>query len=450
MLAFIKRKYHNLISDASFSEILTGSVWALSARIVATAMGLATSIIIARFYGAEVMGIVAVVNAFLMLATIFTVLGTNISILRLIPEHLVKYSPGSAFKVYRKTQYFVAVVSLAAGAMLFFGSDFIAGAIFNKPHLGFYFALASLFILFQSLASLNTQAVRGVRLIRGFAFMQILPSFSNLTILVLLTLFFFHPDNPVYVLLASFGITALAGTVIMDRVFKSKIRPEDKCHTIPLKEILFISLPMFMTATITFVIGQTGVIMLGIYRPEAEVGYYSAAVKLATLTGFVLQAVFSMAGPKFSELYHANKIDELFHVARKSAKLIFWTTAPILVFLIVLGKPVISLLFGADFTVAYLAMVILALGQFVNSISGATGLFMNMTGNQNIFRNIVLVAALLNIALNFLLTPTYGLYGAATAGMISLVSWNLATLGYIKIKFGKTVGYLPMAGWFKA
>ncbi len=193
-----------------------------------------------------------------------------------------------------------------------------------------------------------------------------------------------------------------------------------------------------------FVIGETGVLMLGIFRLEAEVGYYAIAVKLATLTAFILNAVNSMAGPKFSELFYSDKMDELFHVAKKSAKLIFWTTVPILFLLIFLGKKVIFLLYGADFTVAYWPMVLLILGQFINSISGATGLFMNMTGNQNIFRNFVFIAALINIGLNILLTPAYGLYGAATAGMVSLMTWNIATLCYIKMKFGKTTGYFPI------
>ena len=99
MLNFLKHKYINLVSDTRFSEILTGSVWALSARVIATGMGLVFSVIVARIYGAEVVGIVAVINSFLMLATIFSVLGTNTSILRLIPEHLAKYSPTSAFQV---------------------------------------------------------------------------------------------------------------------------------------------------------------------------------------------------------------------------------------------------------------------------------------------------------------------------------------------------------------
>jgi O-antigen/teichoic acid export membrane protein len=107
---------------------------------------------------------------------------------------------------------------------------------------------------------------------------------------------------------------------------------------------LAISFPMLMTATMAFVIGQTGVIMLGMFRSEAEVGYYAIAVKLGTLTAFILHAVNSMAAPRFSELFHSDKMDELFHVAKKSAKLIFWTTAPILLGLIVLGKPVLKIL----------------------------------------------------------------------------------------------------------
>ena len=448
MLTLIKRKLHNLVSDKKFSEILTGSAWALGARVIATLMGLITSIIIARWYGAEIMGIVAVLQSFLMLATIFTVLGTNTSILRLIPEHLAKYSPTSAFKVYRKTQYFVAGVSVITGAILFWGSGFIANTVFSKPHLKFYFSLAAVFIIFESLMQLNTQAVRGLRLIRVFAFMQLLPSLSRLIILVPITIFFFHRDNPIYAVFASITITALAGAWIVDRVFKKRSVPTDTLQPMPMKEILTTSFPMLMTATMTFVIGQTGVIMLGIFRPEAEVGYYAIAVKLATLTTFILSAVNSMAGPKFSELYHSEKIDELFHVAKKSAKLIFWTTVPILLGLVILGKPVLHIAFGQEFTVAYPALVLLVLGQFVHSISGATGLFMNMTGNQNVFRNIVFIAAATNIVLNLLLTPEYGICGAATAGMVSLMGWNIVTLCYIKLKFGKTTGYFPKQAWF--
>jgi O-antigen/teichoic acid export membrane protein len=443
MLPFIKQKFQNLISDQKFSEIFTGSVWALSARVLSTGFGLVASIIIARFYGADVVGIVAVIQSFLLLATIFTVLGTQTSLLRLIPEHLVKYSPTSAFRVYRKTQFMVIGVSVATGTLFFLFADLIAARVFSKPHLSFYFALASIFVVFKSLMLLNTQAVRGLRLIRVFALMQMLPQGFNLLLLVSLGLLWPSKDVPVYAILGGFAMTGILGWFIMEYEFRQKMQPQDTVHPMPARGILSISLPMLMTHAMTFVIGQTGVIMLGMFRTEAEVGYYSIAVKLATLTAFILSAVNSMAGPKFSELFHSDKMDELFYIAKKSAKLIFWTTAPILLGFVTLGRPVLHIAFGQEFTVAYPALVLLVMGQFVHSISGATGLFMNMTGNQNVFKNIVLAAAVTNICVNLLLIPPYGIYGAAIAAMVSFMSWNITTLIYIKMKFGRTTGYFP-------
>lgn len=439
----LKNKAHDFISDKRFSEILTGSAWALSARVIATGLGLITSIIIARLYGAEVMGIVALIQSFLLMTTIVTVFGTNNSLLRLIPEHLVRYSPTSAFRVYRKTQLLVISVSLLTGCLFFLCSDFIADRVFSKPHLSFYLALASVFVVFKSLALLNTQAVRGLRLIKAFAFMQIIPSGVTLFLLIFLNLVWSDKGIPVYAVLGGFAMAGIVGWMIMEYSFRKKIQSDDFIQSMSCKKIVSVSLPMFMTATMTFVISETGVIMLGMFRSEAEVGYYSIAVRLATLTAFVLGAINSMAAPKFSELYYSNKLDELFYVAKKSTKLIFWSTTPILVGFVLFGKLFLNIVYGPDFTVAYPALLIVVLGQFVNSISGSTGIFMNMTGKESVFRNIVFVAALTNIILNFLLVPKMGINGAALSAMVSLMIWNLSTLCYIKRKFGQTIGYFP-------
>jgi O-antigen/teichoic acid export membrane protein len=441
---YIPKVLHNFFSDKRFSEILIGSVWSLGARAIATVISMLTTIIIVRFYGAEVMGILVILSSFLMFTTIFTTLGTSTAILRLIPEHISKYSPTSAYKVYRKTLYFVAVVSIIIGSSIFFTSDFVANTIFSKPHMQFYFSLGACFIIFNSLKNLNTQAVRGVRLIRLFALMQLLPTLSKFIILMPITIWFYHLDNPIYAMFASIAITALTGLWIMSREFKKKKKSEDIQLPIPLNYILKMSTPMLMTATITFVIGQTGVVMLGIFRTDAEVGYYAIAVKMATLSSAILSAVNSMAAPKFSELYHLNKFDELFYIAKKSAKLIFWSTIPILLIIIFFGKPIISIFYGKEFVVAYWPMIILIVGELVNSCAGSTAFFMNMTGHQNIIRNFVFIAALINVSVNVMLTPVYGLYGASIAATLTIMLWNISTLCYIKRKFGMTIGYLPL------
>lgn len=446
MITTLKGKLQRLTADKNFSEILVGSASALIARVAATALGVISTIVVARRYGAEAVGILAMINSFLMLVTIFTVLGTGTSILRLIPEYITKYSLTSAFRVYRKTQYLVAVVSLVTGTLFFFASGWVADTIFSKPHLAYFFALASCFVFFKALMDLNTQAVRGLRLIRTFAFMQVMPALSMLVLLMVGWGMSRNPGVPVYAQLLSYGITGLAGAWIMDRSFRHQMRPGDLLHALSVREILAISTPMLMTASMQFFIGQIGVVMLGRFRTVSEVGYYSIAVRLATLTVFVLQAINSMAAPRFSELYHSGRMDELFAVAQKSTKLIFWTSVPILCGLVVFGGPIIRTFFGEEFMVAYPFLVVLVVGQFVNSISGSTGYFMNMAGHQKALRNIIVVTAAMHLLLSLLLISQLGGMGAAIASMISMVFWNGCALLYIRMKHGRTIGYLPLFG----
>jgi O-antigen/teichoic acid export membrane protein len=443
LINLLKSYIRDLFSDRKFTEVITGSVWAISARVLATGLGLVVTVVIARFYGAQVMGVIAVLNSYLLLATVFTLLGTNTSILRLIPEHLVKFSATSAFRVYRKIQFMVIGISLIAGALFFFGSHLIADKVFSKPHLSPYFSIAAIFIVFKSLMLLNTQAVRGLKLIKMFAFMQVLPQGVNLLLLVFLGFFLAAGDIPVYAFLGSFVVTGIAGWAFMEYNFKRTMQPRDRVEPIAARTILSVSLPMLMTASMQFLIGQTGVILLGMFRTEAEVGYYDIAVKLANLTNFLLLAINSMAAPRFSELFQRNELEELFYVAKKSTRLIFWTTAPILFGLIVLGGPVLSFVFGKGFTMAYPSLVFLSIGQFVNSISGSTGTFMNMTGHEKNLQNILLGAATINILMSLLLIPSMGMIGAALAGMTSMTFWNAYTLFYIKSKYGRTIGYFP-------
>ena len=415
----------------------------MGARVLGTGLALVLSVVVSRVYGAAAMGVLAVMSSFLGLATIFTVLGTNTSILRLIPEQQVKYSTTSAFRLYRKTQYFVILVSFVTSTGLFLAARRIAETVFGKPHLAPYLALAALFILFNSIMHLNTQAVRGLKLIRLFAFMQLVPTSSNLLILLALPIFLVSPDNPVYAMLSSLAVTGILGWVIMEMAFRERMQPGDVVHAVSLRKILSISVPMLLTATMSFIIGHTATIIIAMFRPDADVGYFSIAVKLATLTSFALGAINSMAGPKFSELFHSGNMDELFHVAQRSAKLVFWTTVPILIFLAVLGRPFLIVFYGDDFAAAYPSLLWIVGGQFVNSACGCTSMFMNMTGNERIYARIILLSAAMNIALSFWLVPRLGIVGAAFSNMVSVSFLNLSTLIYAKVQYGRTTGYFP-------
>ena len=348
ILRFVN-KLKSFSADERFAEIFKGSVFSLGSRVIATLLSLITSILVARLYGAEVVGVLAIINAFLTLVTIFTVLGTGTSILRLIPEHVAKFSVSSAYHIYRKVQYLVTGVSLVSGALFIAVSGIVADKLFGKSHLSSYFALAAGFVVFKALADLGTQAVRGLRLIRTFAIMQVLPQAAMLLFLLVSIVLCNCPEAPVYAQLGAFAPVAVSGIWIMEHSFRCRMAPMDTVHPVSVREVLSISTPMLMTASMQFFIGQTGVVLLGVFRSEAEVGYYSIAVKLATLTTFILQAVNSMAAPKFSELFHSGRIDDLFYVANKTANLIFWVSVPVLFGLILFGKAILYFLFGSTY-----------------------------------------------------------------------------------------------------
>lgn len=389
------------------------------------------------------MGTLAIINALLTIVTTLSVFGTDISILKIVPEHFTKYSLHSAVRVYRKIHYFVITLSLISGLILFCLSSIIASKIFFKPHLYIYFMLTSFFIVFKAITTLNTQAMRGFQLARSYALMLIIPQALNFLFLIALGLIVANMDVPIYAHLVAYAFTGVASLFLLENFFKAPYQKNEQIHNVSVYDIASISLPMLMTTMMMLVIAQTGVIMLGMLRTETEVGYYTIAARLSTMTAYIIYAVNSMAGPKFSELFHSGEIDDLFYVAKKSTKLIFLTTFPILLCFILFGKPLLRVVFGDEFVAAYTSLLILSIGQFIHAISGATALFMNMTGSQKALRNIMAFATFFNIVLNLILIPKNGIAGAAISASFCLIILNLASLTFIKLKFGKTIGYFP-------
>ena len=89
-------------------------------------------------------------------------------------------------------------------------------------------------------------------------------------------------------------------------------------------------------------------------------------------------------------------------------------------------------------------LFILLSGRFFSSICGPVGVVLQMTNNQHIFQNILLIAAVFNISLNYFLIPIYGINGAAFASFASLLFWNIFMVIVVKKKFGFYSFYFPI------
>lgn len=109
----------------------------------------------------------------------------------------------------------------------------------------------------------------------------------------------------------------------------------------------------------------------------------------------------------------------------KSSRAIFAFSVVIVAVLVVVGEPLIRIAFGSEYTGAYWPLLILCIGQLVNASMGAVANVLNMTGHERDTTLIVFIGALLNVALNFLLTPILGMVGAALATASGLITWNI-------------------------
>ena len=98
---------------------------------------------------------------------------------------------------------------------------------------------------------------------------------------------------------------------------------------------------------------------------------------------------------------------------------------------------------GPEFVAGANVLRIMTVAHFISASSGMVGAFLNMTGGQVVFSRIVLAAVALNVVLNLLLIPTFGMMGAATAAGITLSLWNIAGAVVIYRKHGINMYYIP-------
>ena len=206
--------------------------------------------------------------------------------------------------------------------------------------------------------------------------------------------------------------------------------------------LIKISIPLLLGQSMMLIMGKIDILMLGAIIDQESVGIYNAALKLSMLAYVGLMAINSIAAPKFAELNESGNLEALKSLVQKSTKTIFWITLPVVLIFAFLPSQILSV-FGEEFQIATYSLIILSVGKMFSAICGSVGTLLQMSGNQKYFQNVLIAAAILNVALNYFLIPEFQLLGAALASLISNVFWNVLMVIYIKKKFGFYTIYLP-------
>lgn len=161
-------------------------------------------------------------------------------------------------------------------------------------------------------------------------------------------------------------------------------------------------------------------IMLGKMISTEMVGYYSAAMVIATMWEFIPNALINSARPVVTELKQNNEEEYL-----KKYKLLLLSISALGLFVSVgfmfLGGVAINILYGASYAPATAALKILIWSTSFSMIGTARVVWLvneNIGGYEKYF---TIMGSIVNVILNALFIPIWGITGAAMTTLVSQV-----------------------------
>jgi O-antigen/teichoic acid export membrane protein len=231
----------------------------------------------------------------------------------------------------------------------------------------------------------------------------------------------------------SLAIAFVVGVVLLARVLPQEVKeakPEHKILTW-LKD----GLPFILLGGLAVINSRIDILMLGALKGAGAVGVYAVVSRVTSLIVFALGILNSVLSPTFATLYAEGKREQLQQVVTHSTRLISLFALVMTLGLIALRYSILQL-FGAEFIQGQTALIILSIGYLVNALTGSVGLLLNMTRHAKFSAATVAFAALLNVCLNWLLIPKWGVNGAATATAISMIVGNVISAIWVRQKLG--------------
>ncbi len=206
------------------------------------------------------------------------------------------------------------------------------------------------------------------------------------------------------------------------------------------REIFGFSMVSWMSALAATGLIWVDTLLLGAMRGQHDVGVYNVATRLVMLAVFVMAPINAAFTPYLAHLVHTDQRDEAARAYGSAARWILMLSMPSFILLVAFGEQLLGY-FGPGFRSAASVTAILALGQLVSAAAGPCGTVLNMSGRVmlNMVDNVGVLV--LNILLNLVLIPRYGVIGAAIAWSASLVTANV-----VKALQAQLVVGIPAAG----
>lgn len=413
MSILLKNKIISLLSHKGFQRYAVNTSWLICEKMLRMTMGLFVGIWVARYLGPEQFGLFSYTQSFTFLFAAIATLGLDSIVIR----EMVKDESRS--NVLLGTAFFLKM----AGALLLLPLLYVAVGFTNNDEftnlLIFIIASSTIFQSFN-VVDFYCQSKVLSKYVAWTNSCSLLIS-SVLKIVLILneaSLIYFVYVVLLDAIILSLGLVYFYVKKIHLSIMHWRFDWETAC------ELLKDSWPLILSSIVVSIYMKIDQIMIKEMMNAEAVGQYAAAVRLSEVWYFI---PVTIVGSVFPAIINAKKTSiELYYFRiKKLYTLMIWMAISIALPMTFLSKYLVLLLYGDDYQLAGdVLMIHIWTGIFV---------FLGVAFSQYLIsENLVMksfyrtaTGATVNIFLNFLLIPYYGIIGAAAATLAGQLVANL-------------------------
>jgi O-antigen/teichoic acid export membrane protein len=408
------------------ARVAQGSALVFIATIFGLGLNYLFSIWVARALGATEFGVYAIGLAVFNILSVFALGGLDSATLKFVPA-------AQASGVVTRVRHIIRVLlglsllfGTVIGLALLVGAPVFAGPLFNNEQVTSVLMLFGIGIPAYTMSFVLLTTLQALKdIVRPTMIRYVCePIARNLIAIVLLWIGWGANGAAMAVVVALMITALLAAWVLQSRVPQGH---EPSSGGVATAQILELSSHLIVALFFNAFAARSDMLILGHYRPTADVGIYSAAFLTSSILTLALGCFESMANPLFSQhIAHAN----MTQLAGLYRTILRWSLIVALpLFLVMAFFPTVILsAFGSTYESGAAALAILALGQIVNAATASTHNVLVLAGHSKVVMWNGIGMGVLQIGLNLFLIPPFGILGAAIATATVSITVNIVRL----------------------
>jgi O-antigen/teichoic acid export membrane protein len=408
---------------------IRGSTLLLAGRFMTVAVNLVVQILVVRYLTKTDYGAFAYALSLVSLGASIVTFGLDRSITRFVPIYDEERDHNRMFGTVALAVGTVLSLSLVC-LLLVYGLQGLVGAslIGDKRAISLLLILI-LLIPINALDGLIMGMFAVFSRPRAIFFRKnVLTPGLRLTIVLLLVL----GNQSVFFLAVGYVLAGALGVAICSVLLYRTLKSEgllERFHVreldFPTRAVFGFTIPLLTSDLVYMTMNTSDVVLLGHFGGADDVADFRVVWPAAHLNQMVMASFALLFTPAAARMFARND--------REGINGLYWLTAiwiavlsfPIFALTFSLAGPLTVMLFGERYEDSATYLALLSLAYYFNAALGFNGLTLKVFGRLRYIVSINVVAALVNLGINFVLIPLYGPLGAAIGTFSTLILHNI-------------------------